>query len=166
MSQWWIDESILLGSSNPTNRQLEEFYGEGFRTIISLLDEAEQSPSYDIKKMEVMGFKRYSIPVRDFSAPKLADFQEFLDTLAESMKQGKVLVHCQGGTGRTGTMAAAYWIKKGLSASKAIEKIRKSRPGAIEIPEQEESLFELEASIEKETKRDVGAEHARKKDHP
>jgi protein-tyrosine phosphatase len=63
-------------------------------------------------------------------------------------------------------MAAAYWIKKGLSASKAIEKVRKSRPGAIEIPEQEESLFELEASIEKETERDVGAEHARKKDHP
>jgi len=66
------------------------------------------------------------------------------------MKQGKVLVHCQGGTGRTGTMAATYWVKKGLSASKAIEKVRKSRPGAVEIPEQEESLFELEASIEKE----------------
>jgi len=47
-------------------------------------------------------------------------------------------------------MAAAYWVKKGLSASKAIEKVRKSRPGAVEIPEQEESLFELEASIEKE----------------
>ena len=159
MSQWWIDEPMLLGSSNPTNRQLEEFYGEGFRTIISLLDEDEQSPYYDIKKMEVMGFKRYSIPVEDFTAPKLADFQEFLDTLTKSLRQGKVLVHCQGGTGRTGTMAAAYWIKKGLSASKAIEKVRKSRCGAIEMREQEESLFELEASIEKETERDVGAEH-------
>jgi atypical dual specificity phosphatase len=166
MSQWWIDEPILLGSSNPTNGQLEEFYDEGFRTIISLLDEAEQSPSYDTMKMEVMGFKRSSIPVRDFTAPKLADFQKFLEIGSKSLKEGKVLIHCQGGLGRTGTMAAAYWIKKGLSASKAIEKVRKSRPGAIEIPEQEESLFELEASIEKETKRDVGAEHARKKDHP
>jgi len=165
MSRWWIDEPKLLGSSNPTNRELEDLSHEGFRTIISLLDQDEQSPSYDIKKMEVVGFKRYSIPVRDFTAPKLADFQEFLDILTESLKQGKVLVHCQGGTGRTGTMAAAYWIKKGLSASKAIEKVRKSRPGAIEIPEQEESLFELEASIERETERDVGAERARKKDH-
>jgi atypical dual specificity phosphatase len=149
MNQWWIDEPILLGSSNPTNRQLEEFYGEGFRTIISLLEEDEQSPYYDIKKIEVMGFKRYSIPVWDFTAPKITDFQEFLDIVSKSLNQGKVLVHCQGGTGRTGTMAAAYWIKKGLSASKAIEKVRKSRPGAIEIPEQEESLFELEASIQK-----------------
>ena len=118
MSQWWIDEPILLGSSNPTNRQLEEFYGEGFRTIISLLDEDEESPYYDIKKTEETGFKRYLIPVRDFTAPKPADFQEFLDTLDESMKQGKVLVHCQGGTGRTGTMVGADWVKKGYPRAK------------------------------------------------
>jgi protein-tyrosine phosphatase len=149
MSRWWIDEPKLLGSSNPTNKELEDLYDEGFRTVISLLNEDEQRPYYDIEKAEAMGFKTYSIPVRDFSAPKPADFREFLDALDESMKQGKVLVHCQGGTGRTGTMAAAYWMKKGLPASKAIEKVRKSRPGAIEIPEQEESLFELEASIEK-----------------
>jgi protein-tyrosine phosphatase len=77
----------------------------------------------------------------------LADFKKFLDIVGDSLKRGKVLVRCQGGTGRTGTMAAAYWIKKGLSASKAIEKVRKSRPGAIEMPEQEESLFELEAEL-------------------
>jgi len=147
MSQWWIDEPRLLGTSNPTNRELEDLYQEGFRTIISLLNEDEERPYYDIEKIEAMGFKRYSIPVRDFSAPKLADFQQFLDIVSKSLNQGKVLVHCQGGTGRTGTMAAAYWIKKGLSASKAIEKIRRSRPGAIEIPEQEESLFKLATSI-------------------
>jgi len=147
MSQWWIDEPRLLGTSNPTNRELEDLYQEGFRTIISLLNEDEERPYYDIEKIEAMGFKRYSIPVRDFSAPKLADFQQFLDIVSKSLNQGKVLIHCQGGTGRTGTMAAAYWIKKGLSASKAIEKIRRSRPGAIEIPEQEESLFKLATSI-------------------
>ena len=70
-----------------------------------------------------------------------------MDIVIKSLKKGKVLVHCQGGTGRTGTMAAAYWIKKGLSANEAIRKIRKSRPGAIEMPEQEESLFDLEAFI-------------------
>jgi atypical dual specificity phosphatase len=149
MSRWWIDEPKLLGSSNPTNRELEDLFHEGFRTIISLLDEDEQSPYYDIKKIEVMGFKRSSIPVRDFTAPKMTDFQKFLDIVSKSLNQGKVLVHCQGGTGRTGTMAAAYWIKKGLSAGKAIEKVRRSRSRAIVIQEQEESLFEFEASIEK-----------------
>ena len=147
MSQWWIDEPTLLGSSNPTDRELEDLYRKGFRTITSLLDEDEQSPYYDTKKMEVMGFKRYSIPVEDFAPPTLADFQKFLDIVSKSLKEGKVVVHCQGGLGRTGTMAAAYWIKKGLSAQEAIRKIKQSRHGAIESPEQEKALHRLEASI-------------------
>jgi atypical dual specificity phosphatase len=149
MSQWWIEEPILLGSSNPTERELEDLYQIGFRTIISLLDEEEQSPYYDTKKMEETGFNRYSIPIRDFTAPTLADFKKFLDIVSDSLKQGKVLVHCQGGTGRTGTMAAAYWIKKGLSAKNALAKIRKFRFGAIESPEQEKSLYRFEASIKR-----------------
>ncbi len=150
MRRWWIEESILLGGSNPTNRELEDLYKEGFRTIISLLDENEQTPYYEIMAIEAKGFKRYSIPIRDFTAPTLADFKKFLDIATDSLRKGKVLVHCQGGIGRTGTMAAAYWIKKGLSANEAIKKIRKAMPGAIEVPEQEESLFELEAMIAEE----------------
>jgi len=150
MSRWWIDEPVLLGGSNPTDREIGDLHKEGFRTIISLLDEDEQAPYYDIIRIRVKGFNRYSIPVADFTAPTRADFQKFLEVVAKSLKEGKVLVHCQGGIGRTGTMGAAYWIKKGLSAREAIQKVRKSRPGAIEMPEQEESLFELEASIAEE----------------
>jgi atypical dual specificity phosphatase len=149
MSQWWIEKPILLGSSNPTERELEDLYQVGFRTIISLLDEDEQSPYYETKEMEEMGLIRYSIPIRDFTPPSLADFNKFLDIVSNSLKQGKVLVHCQGGIGRTGTMAAAYWIKKGLSAKNAIAKARKSRLGAIESSEQEEALYRLEASIKR-----------------
>jgi protein-tyrosine phosphatase len=46
-------------------------------------------------------------------------------------------------------MAAAYWIGKGLSAKEAIEKIRRSRPNAVETKEQEESLEEPEATLRK-----------------
>jgi len=56
-------------------------------------------------------------------------------------------MHCQGGSGRIGTMAAAYWICKGLSAKESIEKVRKSRLHAIETKEQEESLKKLEKSL-------------------
>jgi len=141
---------MVLGCSNPTNRDLDDLYREGFRTIISLLDENEQTPYYEIVGIEAKGFRRYSIPIQDFTAPTLADFKKFVEIVMGSLREGKVLVHCQGGIGRTGTMAAAYWIKKGLSANEAIKKIRNSMPGAIEIPEQEESLFELEAFIAEE----------------
>ena len=148
MSQWWIDEPIVLGSSNPTNAQLEKHYQDGFRSIISLLDENEQHPYYDTKKAEAMGFNRHSIPVKDFAAPTLNEFRQFLKIMNRA--SGRVLIHCYGGYGRTGTMAAAYWIDKGLPAHKAITKVRISNPGAVEIPEQEESLYELEAVLTKE----------------
>jgi len=64
-----------------------------------------------------------------------------------SRASGKALIHCQGGYGRTGAMAAAYWIDKGLPAHEAIRKVRRLRPGALEIAEQEESLYDLEGYL-------------------
>lgn len=145
MAQWWIDKPGVLGSSNPTNAQLAELFQDGFRTIISLLDEKEQRPYYDTKKIKAMGFSRHSIPVMNYNPPTLGQFKQFLEIMSQA--KGKVLIHCLGGAGRTGTMAAAYWISKGLPAHKAIAKVRVSNPGAVETAEQEESLYELEAVI-------------------
>jgi len=147
MSSWWIDEPLVLGSSNPTTGQLKELYQQGFRSIISLLDEREQSPHYDIEEVGEMGFRRFSIPVKDFSAPRPDDFRAFLEAIHHVLNEGKVLVHCEAGLGRTGTMAAAYWIDKGLSVNEAIRKIRRSNPGVIGSVDQEYSLYELEALI-------------------
>ncbi len=147
MSSWWIDEPLVLGSSNPTTGQVKKLYEEGFRSIISLLDEGEQSPNYDIEEVEAIGYKRYSIPLKDFSAPRLDDLKTFLEVVDRAVGQGKVLVHCYAGIGRTGTMAAAYWINKGLSVNEAMSKVRKSNPGVMPTDEQENSLYELEISI-------------------
>ena len=147
MSSWWIDESLVLGSSNPATRQLEKLYQEGFRSVISLLDEGEQSPEYDVEEVKAMGFERYSVPLGDFSAPELDDFKAFLEAVHRALNNGKVLVHCQAGLGRTGTMAAAYWIDKGLSVNEAVKKLRKVNPAVIGTDEQEYSLYELEAFV-------------------
>ncbi len=44
-------------------------------------------------------------------------------------------------------MAAAYWIRKGLTADDAIKKVRASNPTAVENPKQERSLHKLEAAM-------------------
>ncbi len=147
MNFWWIDEPLVLGGNNPTTGQLEKLYQEGFRSIISLLNERDQSPNYDIEEVGAMGFRRYSIPLKDFSVPMMDDFKAFLKAVHQAVRRGKVLVHCQAGLGRTGTMAAAYWVNKGLSVNEAIKKIRKSNPNVIESVDQENSLYELEVFI-------------------
>ena len=147
MSSWWIDEPLVLGSSNPTMGQLKKLYQEGFRSIISLLDERKQRPDYDTKEVGTMGFKHFSIPLEDFSAPMLDDFKAFLKAVHHALNQGKVLIHCQAGLGRTGIMAVAYWIDRGFSVHEAIKKIRKSNPNIIASAEQENSLYALEVYI-------------------
>ncbi len=147
MSSWWIDEPLVLGTSNPTTSQLKRLYQEGFRSIISLLDERKQRPDYDTKEVEAMGFTRFSISLEDFSAPILDDFKAFLQAVHYALNQGKVLIHCQAGLGRTGNMAVAYWIDKGFSVHEAIKKIRKSNPNINPSDEQENSLYELEVFI-------------------
>lgn len=147
MSQWWIDKPKFLGSSNPTNDELKDLFQLGFRTIISLLDESEQHPNYDLDEAEKMGFDRVSIPIRDFTTPTQNQFGQFLNSVDKALKKGKVVMHCEGGSGRTGTMAVAYWIKKGFLLKEAIDEVRKSRPNAVENKEQLESLQTLEKSL-------------------
>ncbi len=144
MSTWWIDEPFLLGSSNPDTAQLEDLYRDGFRIIVSLLDENEQRPRYDPGNAVALGFKRYPIPIRDLGIPSLEKVYEFLDYLKRAKPPEKVLVHCEGGSGRTGTMAAAYWIVKGGSATEAIDTVRRKKPTAIETEGQERILKDFE----------------------
>ena len=75
----------------------------------------------------------YSVPGDDFerawasAGPRL---QEILDA------GFSVLVHCKGGLGRAGTIAARVLVEGGSSPADAIGLVRSRRPGVIETVEQ------------------------------
>ena len=148
MNFWWIDEPLVLGGAIPTIWQIKGLYRIGFRAIISLIEEMEKAPSYNVEAVKAMGFEHFSIFIRDFSLPSLEDFEVVLTTLDWALGHGKVLVHCQDGFRGTVTIGAAYWVYKGFSVKEAMEKIRQSNPGAIDTVEQEKSLYKLREFIE------------------
>jgi protein-tyrosine phosphatase len=75
-----------------------------------------------------------NVPSAAFEKQWHAELPELLATIAQG---GKVLVHCKGGLGRAGMVAAFLLIELGERADVAIRKVRKVRPGAIETPAQE-----------------------------
>lgn len=113
-----------MGSSNPTDPELEQLCNVGFTLVVSLLDEAHQPPRYTPQRLEELGVRRVNVPIEDFQAPSLAQLCELAELVESECMNGKILVHCQGGTGRTGTAAAAYWISKGIPFSEAVARVR------------------------------------------
>ena len=145
MDIWWIDQPRLLGSSNPTVADLKRLRRKGFGVLISLLKEQEQLPRYDPASATKLGFARHNIPVNDLCPPTADQLEVFVRLIAELPPDTRAVIHCQGGTGRTGTFAAAYWVAKGMTVSDAIAHIRKARSHAVETPEQEDSLKDFAA---------------------
>ena len=50
---------------------------------------------------------------------------------------GRVLIHCRGGLGRAGMLAARLLVETGVPAADAMAKVRAVRPGAVETRAQE-----------------------------
>jgi len=56
---------------------------------------------------------------------------------------GKILLHCRGGIGRTGTIAARLLVESGFEPTDAIVRVRRARAGTIETPAQEQYVLDL-----------------------
>ena len=52
-----------------------------------------------------------------------------------------IVIHCKGGLGRTGTIAARLLVEFGAGPQTAIQSVRKARPGAIENSLQEQYIL-------------------------
>ena len=86
------------------------------------------------------------LPIVDVSVPS-AEFeqqwqQELPELLATLENGGKVLVHCKGGLGRAGMVAALLLVERGGRFESAIRKVRQARPGAIETSSQQQYVIE------------------------
>ncbi len=75
----------------------------------------------------------FSVPTEDFEHQWIMQGQE-IRTLLRNGED--VLVHCKGGLGRAGMIAARLLVELGMDSKQAIRSVRKARKGAIETSAQ------------------------------
>jgi len=93
------------------------------------------------QRVRERGMEWHHLPIVDLTAPGQA-FEETWHPVAMTLRQrissgGRVLVHCRGGLGRAGTVAACLLVEFGVAAPEAIQRVRTARPNAIETSAQE-----------------------------
>ena len=127
-------------------KQLKEY---GVNTIIPLIteDEFEHYGVSDLlEKYEEYGFTVHRLPIMDqliSSKKEMVDMVNYLEIAVQ--KDEKVLLHCVGGLGRSGLVAASYLKFKGLNSDEAIKAVRKVRgPRTVESKIQEEFVENIQ----------------------
>jgi atypical dual specificity phosphatase len=137
----WVDEPLLAACAEPAGpEQLAWLRGEGIDILVTLTE--EQVPRTWIDAAGLMGVH---IPIPDMDVPAEDQLEQVMSVIdkARAGNMG-VAIHCLAGRGRTGTVLAAYFVHRGLSAREAIARVRELRPGSIEVPEQEEAIRAFE----------------------
>ncbi|MFM2273726.1 MAG: hypothetical protein RL702_2791 [Pseudomonadota bacterium] len=144
----------------------------GAAAVVSLVT-SEELRAYKVAAMGEKVADRHMVwhhlPIIDASVPGERFEQEWIEVgerLRALLRSGaSVLIHCRGGLGRAGTIAARLLVELGWEAEEAIRAVRAVRPGAIETRSQEMHVRAVQAvpeplpsaSVEARRDRAVGA---------
>jgi ADP-ribosyl-[dinitrogen reductase] hydrolase len=135
----WQPDAI----SGPWDRDLDAdltmIKDAGFTTLVSLIEDHEfeelQVPELG-DRVEELGLEWHHLPIEDMNTPD-EKFEQAWAYGGHRLRSllgngGKIVIHCKGGLGRTGTIAARLMIELGDDPDDAIRAIREARPGSIE----------------------------------
>jgi ADP-ribosyl-[dinitrogen reductase] hydrolase len=124
-------------------------------TAVLTLVEAHELISLNVpelgERIRERGLHWHHLPIVDVGVPG-SEFEAAWPAAASHLRQqvaggGRVLVHCRGGLGRAGTMAACLLVELGVVPEEAVLRVRAARPNAIETEAQKRYVLGYRATV-------------------
>ena len=144
----WVIPGRVAGTPMPGVVQSIDLDLAALRTVgvTMLITLTERDIDQDALRRH--GLRNLHLPIRDREPPTVPQIRMLIARMNGMLKKNEVLaVHCLAGLGRTGTILASWLIQDGLTASAALERIRKIEPGYVQSVEQEQFLHAVEADL-------------------
>jgi ADP-ribosyl-[dinitrogen reductase] hydrolase len=111
---------------------LDALVAAGVTVLVCLLEEPELA-RYGITNLvpaaQARGLEVLRLPIRDGDVPAdLARVDELLATMAaREAAGGRLVIHCRGGLGRSGTIAGCHLVRGGLTPTAALAMLHRVR---------------------------------------
>jgi protein-tyrosine phosphatase len=127
---------------------------QGISKIYCLQEEEEldylagETANQRAESLKEFGIEFVHSPIGDFRVPTPEQATMLSEMILKDVNEGRsILIHCMGGLGRSGTIAACSLVHYGIKPYEAIALVRKIRPGTLETDEQVGFVMEYRASI-------------------
>ncbi|WP_158589164.1 dual specificity protein phosphatase family protein [Alginatibacterium sediminis] len=143
------ESSLFLGPCPGTKdvdlvTSLQDIIHRHCSAVISLItsEEMDKCSVQDLgPQSSTIGMQWFHLPIEDDTVPNAQTMQRFNEVLPR-IKQllagsENVFIHCMGGSGRTGLIAALILKELGWSDDKAMDAIKHVRPNAFRQIEQQ-----------------------------
>lgn len=124
----------------------------GINVLVSLI-ESQEYRYYGVPELleqdSYGGIEILRFAIQDMGVPheaESAEFDVFVSEITTRLQAGEnVVVHCRGGLGRTGTVAACVLVALGdHTTDEAIRAVRRAREGTVQTEEQAEFVRQFE----------------------
>lgn len=124
------------GIDLPTS--IDQLKQAGAKAVITLMPDEEMA-RFEVETLpevcEQHGLKWFHLPIEDDTAPAVefqkawAEHKQQVNSILD--KNGTLAIHCKGGSGRTGLMAAIILLERDIDFDQAVSMVKRMRPNAL-----------------------------------